>query len=191
MLEFSIVSISAFVSVLNELTKTIANNCFKKSVNRYIPIFSLVYGVALAICGFYIPDTYFGNKEDIYSWITECGKRAQELETTTLFEQPYITWGGTVSAVKSFMSGYELYGDDTTEEGEYILIYEGKYKESEIDYWFTSKTGGLHDGYSHCPGGQSQLRQNDPVQCSDRLQPVRGKLARRDGGKKGGQAPEA
>lgn len=61
MLEFSIVSISAFVSVLNELTKTIANNCFKKSVNRYIPIFSLVYGVALAICGFYIPDTYFGN----------------------------------------------------------------------------------------------------------------------------------
>lgn len=61
MLEFSIVSISAFVSVLNELTKTIANNCFGKSVNRYIPIFSLVYGVALAICGYCIPDTYFGN----------------------------------------------------------------------------------------------------------------------------------
>lgn len=61
MLEFSIVSISAFVSVLNELTKTIANNCFKKSVNRYIPIFSLVYGVALAICGYFIPDVFFGN----------------------------------------------------------------------------------------------------------------------------------
>jgi hypothetical protein len=61
MLEFSIISISAFVSVLNELTKTIANNCFKKSINRYIPIFSLVYGVALAITGYYIPDVYFGN----------------------------------------------------------------------------------------------------------------------------------
>lgn len=61
MLEFSIISISAFVSVLNELTKTIANNCFKKSVNRYIPIFSLVYGVALATTGYYIPDVYFGN----------------------------------------------------------------------------------------------------------------------------------
>lgn len=61
MLEFSIISISAFVSVLNELTKTIANNCFKKSINRYIPIFSLVYGVVLAITGYYIPDVYFGN----------------------------------------------------------------------------------------------------------------------------------
>lgn len=60
MLEFSIVSISAFVSVLNELTKTIANNCFKKSINRFIPIFSLIYGVTLAVCGYYIPDTYFG-----------------------------------------------------------------------------------------------------------------------------------
>ena len=45
------------------------------------------------------------------------------------------------------MSGYELYGDDTTEEGEYILVYNGKYKESQIYYLFTSKTGGLTDAF--------------------------------------------
>ncbi len=36
------------------------------------------------------------------------------------------------------------------------------------------------------PGGQPQLRQNHAVQRPDGLQPVRGQLARRDGGEKGG-----
>lgn len=57
---FSILTISPFVGVLNEATKTIAK-CFKKDINRYIPIFSLVYGVLLGIAGYYIPDLDFGN----------------------------------------------------------------------------------------------------------------------------------
>lgn len=57
---FSILTISPFVGVLNEATKSIAK-CFKKDISRYIPIFSLVYGVILGIAGYYIPDLDFGN----------------------------------------------------------------------------------------------------------------------------------
>ena len=57
---FSILTISPFVGVLNEATKSIAK-CFKKDINRYIPIFSLVYGVLLGIAGYYIPDLNFGH----------------------------------------------------------------------------------------------------------------------------------
>lgn len=57
---FSILTISPFVGILNEATKSIAK-CFKKDINRYIPIFSLVYGVILGIAGYYIPDLDFGH----------------------------------------------------------------------------------------------------------------------------------
>lgn len=57
---FSILTISPFVGILNEATKSVAK-CFKKDINRYIPIFSLVYGVILGIAGYYIPDLDFGN----------------------------------------------------------------------------------------------------------------------------------
>lgn len=57
---FSILTISPFVGILNEATKSIAK-CFKKDISRYIPIFSLVYGVILGIAGYYIPDLNFGH----------------------------------------------------------------------------------------------------------------------------------
>ena len=57
---FSILTISPFVGILNEATKSIAK-CFKKDINRYIPIFSLVYGVILGIAGYYIPGLDFGH----------------------------------------------------------------------------------------------------------------------------------
>ena len=57
---FSILTISPFVGVLNEATKSVAK-CFKKDISRYIPIFSLVYGVILGIAGYYIPGLDFGH----------------------------------------------------------------------------------------------------------------------------------
>ena len=53
-MEFSTVTIAAFVGILNELTKSIAKDVFKKDINRFIPIFSLIYGVALSIIGYNI-----------------------------------------------------------------------------------------------------------------------------------------
>ena len=61
MLEFSIISISTFVTVLNEVVKYIADTMFKKDIKRYIPMFSIVFGIVLGIIGFYIPNVEMGN----------------------------------------------------------------------------------------------------------------------------------
>ena len=65
----------------------------------------------------------------------------------TLYEVPYLIWGGSVSSVKSYMKNYTagsngnvLSNDDDT----YTLWYYGAYKEDEIDYRFTSSTTGLY-----------------------------------------------
>ena len=59
-MEFSIVTISMFVAALNEVTKMIAKT-FGYKINRLIPIFSLVYGVALGIIGYFTPNVAMGN----------------------------------------------------------------------------------------------------------------------------------
>ena len=61
MLEFSIITISAFVGVLNEIVKYISKNVFKKDISRYIPLFSLGFGIILGIAGFYTPNVAMGN----------------------------------------------------------------------------------------------------------------------------------
>lgn len=60
MLEFSIVSLSAFVGALNELTKAVSKSVFKKEINRFIPIFSIIYGILLSIIGYRSQVSYFG-----------------------------------------------------------------------------------------------------------------------------------
>ena len=61
MLEFSIISISTFVTVLNEVVKYMADAMFKKDIKRYIPMFSIIFGIVLGIIGFYIPTVEMGN----------------------------------------------------------------------------------------------------------------------------------
>ena len=61
MLEFSIISISTFVTVLNEVVKYMADTMFKKDIKRYIPMFSIIFGIILGIIGFYIPNVEMGN----------------------------------------------------------------------------------------------------------------------------------
>ena len=61
MLEFSIISISTFVTVLNEAVKYMADTMFKKDIKRYIPMFSIIFGIVLGIIGFYIPNVEMGN----------------------------------------------------------------------------------------------------------------------------------
>jgi hypothetical protein len=58
--EFSIVSITVFVTSLNECVKYIAKT-LGKDVNKYIPIFSMIFGILLGIAGYYIPNVAMGN----------------------------------------------------------------------------------------------------------------------------------
>lgn len=61
MLEFSIATITAFVGFLNELVKLISKKCFDKELNKYIPLFSIAFGLILGIAGYLIPNVEMGN----------------------------------------------------------------------------------------------------------------------------------
>lgn len=58
--EFSIVSITVFVTTLNECVKKIASS-FGKDVSKFIPIFSMIFGILLGITGYYLPNVEMGN----------------------------------------------------------------------------------------------------------------------------------
>lgn len=61
MLEFSIVTITAFVAALNECVKYVGKTAFKKDMNPYIPIFSLSFGIVLGICGYFTSGVEMGH----------------------------------------------------------------------------------------------------------------------------------
>lgn len=59
--EFGIPTVSVFVGMLNQAVKFIATNYFKKDVNKFIPIFSVIFGILLGIAGYYMPEVEFGS----------------------------------------------------------------------------------------------------------------------------------
>ena len=61
MLEFSIATITVFVGFLNELVKFISKKCFDKEINKYIPLFSIGFGIILGVAGYFIPNVTMGN----------------------------------------------------------------------------------------------------------------------------------
>lgn len=51
-MQLSIITISSFVAVLNQGTKYVLSNFVKKDVSKWIPIFSVIYGMLLGILGY-------------------------------------------------------------------------------------------------------------------------------------------
>ena len=60
MLQFSILTIGTFVTMLDSITIFIGKACFKKDIKKVIPIFSLIFGLALGIAGYYTPNVDMG-----------------------------------------------------------------------------------------------------------------------------------
>ena len=60
MLQFSILTIGTFVTLLDSITIYISQQCFKKNIRKYIPIFSLVFGLILGIGGYFTPNVEMG-----------------------------------------------------------------------------------------------------------------------------------
>lgn len=86
-------------------------------------------------------ETYVGSQSDFGDWRT---KVINEIVNRSLFRIPYLVWGGSVSAVQSYMSGYTAGNNAPEAKGDYyILWYYGKDRESEIDYYFKTNTGDL------------------------------------------------
>jgi hypothetical protein len=61
MLEFTIATISVFVAALNELVKTISMKCFNYDIKKFIPLFSVGFGLILGILGYFAPNITMGN----------------------------------------------------------------------------------------------------------------------------------
>lgn len=61
MLEFTIATISVFVAALNELVKTISMKCFNYDIKKFIPLFSVGFGLILGILGYFAPNVTMGN----------------------------------------------------------------------------------------------------------------------------------
>ena len=97
-MEFSIVTISAFVGILNECVKKIAS-IFGKDLNKFIPLFSILFGIILGISGYYIPNVVMGNNivEAIFIGIsagaaaTGCHQIYKQLKPEELPEEAFET----------------------------------------------------------------------------------------------------
>lgn len=60
MLQFSIITLSTFVTILVSTTRYIAS-LFKRDISYYLPIFAIIYGIILSVCGYYFTDVEMGN----------------------------------------------------------------------------------------------------------------------------------
>ena len=89
---------------------------------------------------------YLGDKDGFDRW---SGNSVTPTPTTDLLPNLYLTWGGSVSSVQSFMSGYTLTMGSTGKAdylsaGAYGLVYAGRQSEYLIAYMFSSATTGLY-----------------------------------------------
>ena len=131
MLELSIITISSFVTFLDTVTMVIGRQCFKKDINRFIPIFSLVYGLALGIAGYYTPNVDMGSNiiEAIFiglsagaaaTGINQVGKQLSKNDTTS----------SVLLNVQKYLESL-LANDDSSEESEEESVEEKKEESSD------------------------------------------------------------
>lgn len=134
MLEFSIITISSFVTMLDSITRYIGKFCFKKDIGRILPIFSIIYGVALGIVGFYTPNVEMGANlvEAIFiglsagaaaTGINQVGKQLnkgdEEKETQQTINAVMDQLGAFLESIKAGDTEYDdldYYEDDDDEE---------------------------------------------------------------------------
>lgn len=111
MLQFSIVTISAFAAAGNECVKLIAS-AFKKDWNKYLPIISLVIGLGLGIAGYFIPGVDMGNN---------------------IVEAIFIGLAAGASATGVHQVGHQLSKDDSNNGTPHIIVEENVNDEPDIN----------------------------------------------------------
>lgn len=138
MLEFSIITISSFVTLLVSITRYIGKFCFKKDISRALPIFSIVFGVTLGICGFYTPNVEMGSNliEAIFiglsagaaaTGINQVGKQLNKKD------KEYETQNSVNTAMSVLGEFLESIKTDTTDMDESESLPEEE-KEADMDY---------------------------------------------------------
>lgn len=89
------------------------------------------------------------SSEQVNFWsIGYLDKNLIQTDDALTFKAPYLQWGATVSAVKSYMSDFEIVSDIALDDdGNYSMTYEGKDDAAMYIYDFSTMTSGLHDVY--------------------------------------------
>lgn len=142
----------------NEITWTMGGQNQSQSSGTTWSLMDNYYQATIEDGGIYEAGFYYINGQIAYcfgddydefiSWRDYWNDYVAGASSSTVFAEPYLVWGGTVSAVKSYMSGYQAGNDGNPiamDDGSYVLWYSGKNKEAEIDYYFTSATSGLNE----------------------------------------------
>lgn len=86
-------------------------------------------------------ETFIGEKSGLSTWYNSIEKWI-----IPIFDTPYISWGGSVADVKSYMEnkGYNIWFDVYQESnGLFYLGYDGKYSENSTQYIFATEDGDL------------------------------------------------
>lgn len=95
--------------------------------------------------------SYLGDRDGLLEFRSEWQEWKEKNLTAELFATPYTNWNvGTVSAVKSYMSGFALYQDIKYDENNkvYSMIYYDSTNHNTLyDYVFKTSTSGLTDSY--------------------------------------------
>lgn len=138
MLEFSIITISSFVTMLDSITRYIGKFCFKKDIGKVLPIFSIIYGVALGICGFYTPNVEMGANliEAVFiglsagaaaTGINQVGKQLNKKDDQEIMEENTQL---VMNALGEFIESIKTNKDDVNnvDEEDYI-------ENEDYDYW--------------------------------------------------------
>lgn len=60
-MEFSVITITTFVGLMNQGLKYITKTFIKRDVSKFIPICSVIFGILLGISGYFIPSVEMGN----------------------------------------------------------------------------------------------------------------------------------
>lgn len=130
MLEFTITTISVFVAALNELVKTISMKCFNYDIKKYIPLFSIGFGLILGILGYFAPNITMGNNivEAIFIGIASGGNAVG-------FHQIYkqLSKGEVVINNDSVEDDETQSEDPVVSEDEVILMNHVKEEPEETD----------------------------------------------------------
>lgn len=96
---------------------------------------------------------YYKGRPDVFEsfigLITEFDSWYSKLDKTMnpIYADPCVSWGNSVSYVKTYMRGYEIRQDITEGVGAYYMVYAGKYMENYVEYDFTDKSTGLYAAY--------------------------------------------
>lgn len=141
MLEFSIITIGSFVTMLDSITRYIGKFCFKKDIGRVLPIFSIIYGVALGICGFYTPNVEMGANliEAIFIGLsagaaaTGINQVGKQLNKKTKEEETEENTTLVMNALAEFIENMKVAGENSVDEEDYEYDEDDEWEEDDID----------------------------------------------------------